>query len=362
VKRGGAALAALALGCWLVAGCAMLRPRPRTPVVDVSAGELPALTDDLDVASLHAAVERTLPAYRRTGDAGAEAAAARLLEIVDGNADPEARRAAVAAAFRLLRVRDPLLMTAYYEPELEGRLIADAAFRYPLYARPPDLVDVDASVLGPGCRCRPSAGRLTGSRLFAFPSRGDIDAGALAGRGLELAWADDPIALFNLHVQGSGLLRLEDGRRIGVRYAGTNGRPYRSLGRVLVERGLLPRNHSTLPDIRRYLESLPDTERAALLAVNERFTFFRLADGGPIGSLGVELTPGRTIAADPRVVPPGTLGYLVTPNVRRLVVSQDAGAAVVGAHVDLFLGAGAEAEARAGRTREHGRLYLLAPR
>jgi peptidoglycan lytic transglycosylase A len=330
--------------------------------VAVGARELPPLVDDLDAASLRTAIERTLAVYERSGDATARANAERLLQVLEASADPDARRAALATGFRLARVRDPLLLTAYYEPELEGRLAPDTDFSHPIYARPPDLVDADPSALDSDCGCRAITGRLDGGRLRPYYARGEIDAGALAGRGLELAWAADRFALFVLHIQGSGLLRLDDGRLVGVRYAGTNGRRFRALGGVLVERHILPRDRATLPEIRRYVEGLDPEEQEKLLAANERYTFFRLAEGGPVGSLGVELTPGRSIASDPRVVPPGTVGYLVTPSYRRFVVSQDAGAAVTGAHADLFLGSGPDAEERAGQTRERGRLYLVLPR
>jgi membrane-bound lytic murein transglycosylase A len=311
---------------------------------------------------LREAVARTVPALERAGDAAGAEAARRLLAIVEATPDPHARRTAVARDFRVLRVRDPLLLTAYFEPELEGRLRPDDRFRYPLYARPADLVDVDPPVLDAACRCRRSSGRLRDGRLLPYHGRGEIDGGALAGRGLEIAWADDPIALFVLHVQGSGRLRLADGSTVGVGYAGSNGRPYSSLGRTLVARGALPVGQASLADIRRHLESVPAAERDALLATNERYTFFRLTQGGPVGSLGVELTPGRSVATDPRLVPPGAVGYLATPTARRFVVSQDTGGAVTGAHADLFLGAGPDAEARAGRTRDRGALYLILPR
>jgi membrane-bound lytic murein transglycosylase A len=349
----------LALCCVVLAGCAALRPRPSGPLVPA---KLPPLEDDLDLASLRAAIERTQPAWARAGDAAAAAAGDRLLAILGSTDDPKARRAAVAHAFRVVRFREPLLLTAYYEPELAARFARDATFRHPLYARPPDLVDVEPRTLDETCTCRRLSGRVEGGRLQPYPSRADIEGGALAGRGLELAWVADPIALFVLHVQGSGWLRRDDGALVGVRWAGSNGRPYRSVARALVARGLLADEHATLPDMRRALAALPPAEQAAVLATDERYTFFQLADGGAEGSLGVELTPGRSIATDPQLVPPGALAYLETPGFHRFVVSQDAGAAIVGARADLFLGAGAEAEERAGRTRERGHLYLLLPR
>jgi len=335
--------------------------RLRPPLVAVSARKLPTLRDDLDLASFREAVERTIAALERAGDAAAADTARRVLAIVEATPDPKARRAAIGRAFRVVRVRDPLLLTAYFEPELDGRLTPDERFRQPLFGRRADLVDVYPPVLDPACRCRRTAARLEGDKLRPYYSRGEIGAGALDGRGLEIAWADDPFELFVLHVQGSGRLRLADGSVVGVGFAGSNGRPYSSLGRTLVKQGLLPVGQASLGDIRRYFESVPPEERDDLLATNERYTFFRLTEGGPVGSLGVELTPGRSIATDPRLVPPGTIGYLSTPTVRRFVVSQDTGGAVTGAHADLFLGYGDEAGERAGRTRDRGALYLLFP-
>jgi len=345
----------------VVGACAGLRGGPRAPLVDVPARKLPALQDDLDLASFREAVGRTIPALERTGDVAAAAAARRVLDIVEQVPDPARRRAAIGQALRVVRVRDPLLLTAYFEPELDGDLTADDRFRHPLFGRPADLIDVDPPVLDPSCRCRRTAGRLENGKVRPYYSRAEIEGGALDGRGLEIAWAADPFALFILHVQGSGRLRLADGTIVGVGFAGSNGRPYSSLGKTLVSRGLLPVGQASLGDIHRYLESVSPEERDALMATNERYTFFRLTEGGPVGSLGVELTAGRSVATDPRLVPPGTIGYLVTPSVRRFVVSQDTGGAVNGAHADLFLGYGEEAGEIAGRTRDRGVLYLLLP-
>jgi membrane-bound lytic murein transglycosylase A len=296
----------------------------------------PAATDDADPASLRAAIEHTLPLYERRGLVRAREAAARLLDVLDTTRDPSARRAAIARLFAVRPLPEPVLLTAYYEPELRARAAPDERFRHALY-RPP-----------------PGAARQA--------TRAMIDAGALSGRGLEVAWTDDPVDLFFLHVQGSGRLRFADGRMTGARFAATNGRPYTSLGRVMIERGLLQRDAASAADIRRVLERMSDTERRALFAANERYVFFELGDGPVRGSLGVPLTPGRSIAADPRLVPPGSIAYLDTPTYRRFVVVQDTGAAIAGARADLFLGAGERAGVVAGRTKERGRLYVLAPR
>jgi len=354
----------LALGLVLagaLGGCAILR-RPIGPVEPVAGWRAPSFDDDCDAGSARVALDRTLPAAVRRGNPAAAVAAERLREIL-ALPDAHARRAAILSEFRVLRVRQPVLLTAYYEPELPARQTRDAVYRYPIYARPPDLVDVDPRLLPAGCHgCRALSGKIQGKRLVPYLTRAEIDAGALEGRGLELAYTDDLVSLFTLHIQGSGLIRLPDGSLRGVRFAGTNGRPFRGIARALVARGYLQPNHTSMADIRRALDALPESKRLQMLAVDERYTFFRIADGGPVGTLGVELTAGRSIATDPRWIPLGSVGYLVTPTYRRFVVSQDTGAAVTGAHADLFLGGGEQAETTAGRTRERGTLYLIVPR
>lgn len=296
----------------------------------------PEFADDLDVASLRRAVERSMPVWRKRGQTEMVNAASALVAAWASTTDPDALRQALGKHFRVAAVHDDLLMTAYYQPELLVRARPDARFRHPIYGPPKS----------PGAH-----------------TRAEIDAGALRGRGLELAWTDDPFQLFLLHVQGSGRIRFEDGRTVGVRFAATNGRPYTSLARVMIDEGLVTKANADVPGLASALEPLSPQERAALLARNQRYTFFKLADAGdPIGSMGVPLTPGRSIASDQAVVPAGTIAYLVTPSVQRLVVSQDTGAGVRGAHVDLFVGAGDKAADFAGRARDRGVLYVLRPR
>lgn len=297
---------------------------------------LPPVEDDLDVSSLEATIANTAPVWEERGEEAERNAALALLSILRRTSDPDMRLEEIERVFETRRVARHVLLTAYYEPELAASLTPDARFRHPLYGRPPGSTPL--------------------------PARGAIDAGALAGRGLEIAWTDDPVSLLFLQIQGSGRLRFTDGRVIGAHFAGTNDRPYTSVGRVLVDAGLLEPTAASADGIRRVLASLPEKRRRALLARNERYVFFSLGDGAVRGSLGVPLTPGRSIAADPRVIPPGALAYLTTPSYRRFVVVQDAGAAIQGARADLFLGAGRDAEVTAGRTKERGRLYLLTPR
>jgi membrane-bound lytic murein transglycosylase A len=238
---------------------------------------------------------------------------------------------------------DEGLFTGYYEPILAGSRRPTAAHAYPLY--------------------RPPAGK------GRQPSRAEIEAGALAGRGLELVWVDDPIGAFFLHIQGSGRVRLEDGTVLRIGYAGQNGHTYFPIGRELIRRGEILPEQMSMQAIRAWLEANPD-EAAAVMNLNPSYVFFRVLDGdGPVGAQGVPLTPGRSLAVDPSFVPYGVPIWLDTSDpgagqpLRRLVVAQDTGGAIKGpVRGDVFWGAGPDAEHRAGLMKEPGRYYLLLPR
>lgn len=267
------------------------------------------------------------------------------------------------------------LFTGYFEPVLEGSRRPDARFRHPLYRRPGDLVTVELGRFDPTLEGRRIAGRVEAGRLVPYFTRAEIDAGALAGRGLELAWVADPVALFFLHVQGSGRIALAEGGTMRVGYADQNGHPYRAIGRNLVEMGALSRDEVSMQSIRAWLVAHPE-RTFELLHTNPSYVFFRelpsSEDGaGPPGAQGVPLTPGRSLAVDRRFVPLGVPIWLDTtaPSpegerpLRRLVVAQDVGGAIRGpVRGDLFWGSGTEAEYAAGHMKSRGRYWLLLPR
>ena len=309
----------------------------------------------------------------RFGDAAAWRAACAAAETL-GAGGRVAARAYFETWFRPHRVLGPDggrgLFTGYFEPELAGSRTRTAGFAAPLYRRPDDLVTARLADFRAGDAHERLAGRVVAGRLEPYFSRAEIEAGALAGRGLEIFWAADPIAVFFLHIQGSGLLRLADGARVRLGYAATNGRPYTAIGRVLVRRGALVLEEVSLQSIRAWLRANPDRARE-VMAANASYVFFReVAGEGPVGAQGVALTPGRSIAVDPRHLPLGLPMWIDTahplaghPPLRRLVVAQDTGGAIRGAvRADLFWGAGPEAEARAGRMRAIGRYFALIPR
>jgi membrane-bound lytic murein transglycosylase A len=296
-----------------------------------------------------------------------------MLQALSEPASPDDDSQQICDRFHVYRVEAPLLVTGYYQPELPARRTRSERFRYPLYRIPNDLVDVDLSQFCPSCNRKVIQGRVQDGKLIAYYARADIDAGILAGRNDEIAWLDDPVEAFFLHVQGSALLHFDDGVQMQVSYSDSNGRPYTSLGRVLVEQGKMERDAVSLQTVKDYLRTHP-TEQAQLMETNQRYIFFRPVITGPIGSIGVPLTAGRSIAADASVYPPGSLAFVrvlprnqpdatsAAPVFSRLVAIQDAGTAITGpGRIDVFFGTGATAESIAGDLRNPGELYLILP-
>lgn len=311
----------------------------------------------------------------QVGDRRVACRAARALEPQD--------RAAARAFFErhftpfavVAHGRREGLFTGYYEPLVDADVTPSADYPIPLYRRPPELVTADLGDFAPDLAGRRIAGAVIAGRLRPFATRAEIESGALAGRGLELLWAADPVAVFFLQIQGSGRARLPDGRVLRLAYDGRNGHPYTSLGRLLVARGALHPSLVSAPAIASWLRANP-VIGAELMRENASYVFFRLAEGdGTLGAEGVPLTPGRSLAVDRRFIPLGTPLWLATTQpdpeapagrrlpLRRLVVAQDSGAAIRGAvRGDLYWGFGAEAETIAGYMADRGRLWLLLPK
>lgn len=234
----------------------------------------------------------------------------------------------------------PALFTAYYEPELAGSPIRTDRFAHPVHALPPE---------GPP----------------PIP-RADMPA-ALADRGLEIAWLDDPADLFFLHVQGSGRIRLPDGQVIRLGYAGKNGLEYRSIGRELVRRGIFTVPEATADAIKGWIRANPH-EGAALMNHNPSFIFFRMldlpADTGPIGTMGRPVIPMRSLAVDPEHVPLGLPVWVERDGAPPgLFIAHDTGSAIKGPQrADIFMGSGPEAGTAASPVADGGRMIVLVPR
>jgi len=266
------------------------------------------------------------------------------------------------------------LFTGYFEPEIVASTTRRPGYEIPLYRRPKDLVAVNLGAFRDDLRGRRIAGKVIDGQLKPYATRDEIDSGALAGRGLELLWAEDPVSVFMLQIQGSGRARLPDGRTLRLGYAGHNGHDYTSLGKLMVERGLLSPEEVSAPAITSWLRAHSE-EGATLMRENAAYVFFRLIEGdGPIGSEGVVLTPGRSLAVDVSAIPLGTPVWLATQRpdpaqpadtsvpLRRLMVAQDTGSAIRGpVRGDVFWGAGEDAARIAGHMAHRGRYWLLLP-
>jgi membrane-bound lytic murein transglycosylase A len=274
------------------------------------------------------------------------------------------------SAFRVANGdQSPGLFTGYYEPVLKGSLTPSGPQAVPLYGPPEDLVVADLNLFGGDQKSDRLLGRLEGGRLVPYFSRSEIDGGALAGRGLEILWIDDPVDAFFLHVQGSGRVQLPNGEALRVGYAGSNGLPFYAIGRHLLDQKIISRENASMQSIRDWLRRHPQ-EAKEVMALNTRYIFFQLIKGeGPIGAQGVPLTAGRSLAVDTSFIPLGIPVFLDTTwpgtstPLRRLMVAQDTGSAIKGpVRGDFFWGAGEAALEYAGRMKQPGSYYLFLPK
>ncbi len=251
--------------------------------------------------------------------------------------------------FRPVLIEDgkDMMFTGYFEPELQGSRVPTARYRFPVYAKPPEV-----------------------RRGTQWLSRREIETtGAMVGRGLEIAWVDDSVELFFLQIQGSGRIRLPDGSAIRVGYGGKNGHPYRSVGTELVRRGTYSPHQVSAQVIQSWVKRNP-IDGAELLRHNPSYVFFRTvnqvpAHKGPLGAMNRSITELRSVAVDPAYTPLGAPVWIEKKGdnpMNRLMVAQDTGSAIKGAQrADIFMGTGDEAGRKAGRLRDPGRMIVLLP-
>ena len=268
------------------------------------------------------------------------------------------------------------LVTGYYEPLLMGSRSPSSRFQIPVHRAPSDIVAVELSSQYPELRAMRLRGRLVkspeGNKIEPYPSRSELERSGVL-KGLEIAYLEDPVEAFFMEVQGSGKIQLPDGSLIRLGYANQNGHPYRSIGAYLVERKELTLAQASMQGIKNWVKANP-ARRDELLHQNPSKIFFRElpapadASEGPLGAMGVPLTAGRSIAIDPSHLPLGLPVFLRTQlpsgaQLARLVLAQDIGSAIRGAHrADLFFGTGVAAGEDAGRMRSRGELVVLLPR
>ncbi|MBI5244657.1 MAG: murein transglycosylase A [Elusimicrobia bacterium] len=380
-------------------------PRPRTsgppgqgrPAVRlVPPDQWPILQDDLDPASLAKAAERTV-AYLKTLDpqkliqAGGRSVGPQLLiDTAQALArprpegeTPEQFTQRLKQDFDLFAVGTSTspkaaFFSAYYQPVLKASLERTGKFQYPLYRRPPDMLEADLGAFNPKWKGEGVVGRAQERRFVPYFDRREIDARkVLEGKSLELAWLETQFDRLDLHIEGSGLLEFPDGALRMARYAATNALPYKSVGLAVVGAGAMTREEISHETLRQYLQDHPEGE-SWLISQNPRYTFFELVetppDGEPLGRISQPLMAGRSIAVDPRFTPLGAAVFmrldlaqtdesgrlLGKAKASRFAFCQDVGGAITGAgRVDIYVGHGPQAKGLAPRIWEPGELYLL---
>ncbi len=377
-----------------IGGCVhkTVEPPPVAPLTIVPPESWPSLADDLDPESLDAAcgpsvsyLERVPPdrvfQFGPVERSAAELAVGvrRACAIITATPAGRERRTALQEEFLLLRSvgrdgRGEVFFTGYYEPLLDARSEPTSSFDHPIYGVPDDLITIDLGDFGIEHDPSRLVGRVEQKSLVPYHDRDAIDFGDGLPAGVEvIGYVDDPVDAFFLHVQGSGTLVFPDGGRVRAGYAITNGRPYRSIGRLLIDDGLVRRDEMSMQAIRAFLRENPD-ELQRVLSYNPSYVFFRAlpADGGPLGCYGEPVTGGRSIATDRGLFPAPVMAWIdavipATENaevpVSRFVLNQDTGGSIRGpGRVDLFFGQGDLAGDLAGRTKHLGELYFLLPK
>ena len=267
-----------------------------------------------------------------------------------------------------------MLFTGYFEPVYDARLSPDDEYKFPIYSLPEDLIKIDLSLFKDKYKGENIVARFEEKQVLPYYTRMEIESRKiLENRNLEIAWLKDPIDVAFLHIQGSGRLRVADGGLLSVGYQSSNGRQYKSIGKYLIEKEYMTKEEMSMQGIRSYLSMHPDILEDTL-NFNPSYIFFRVLENGPLGNIGVPLTPGRSIALDSRLFPKGALCFIRSEKpvdnsdgeiekwekFSRFIINQDTGGAIKGAgRADIFWGSGKYAELAAGHMKHEGDLFVL---
>ncbi|MBN2417850.1 MAG: MltA domain-containing protein, partial [Deltaproteobacteria bacterium] len=305
-----------------------------------------------------------------------------LLDILKDTKGQSEIRKKIKKNFMLYRAagrvgKKGVLFTGYFEPTYNARTAPDHEYRFPVYRLPEDLIKIDLSLFKDKYKGESIIARIEEKQVLPYYTRMEIEKDKiLENKTLEIAWLKDPVDVAFLHIQGSGRLRMEAGDFLSVGYHSSNGRPYQSIGKYLIENEFMTKEEMSMQGIREYLSSHPDMI-SDTLNYNPSYIFFRVLENGPLGNIGVPLTPGRSIALDSRLFPKGALCFISSEkpvedssgNIEkwekfsRFIINQDTGGAITGAgRADIFWGNGRYAELAAGHMKHDGELFVLIKR
>jgi membrane-bound lytic murein transglycosylase A len=356
-------------------------PQPAT-LEPATFSDLPGWQQDDHLAALKTFVKSCDKVIKGIPGANGDTTSAAMTEVCRAAKALKAPTKASAKAFfearfvpnRVVHKDSCGLLTGYYEPVLEGSRTRQGPFQTPVYRRPPDLLNVIAETQRAVKADTLTHVRKTDTGTQPYYTRAEIEQGALANKGLELLYLADPVDVFFMHIQGSGRIHLTDGTTTRINYDGKNGHPYTSIGRYLVEKGLIDANKVSMQNLCNWLREDPERGKQVMWQ-NASFIFFRELKGntdeGPMGAVGVPLTAGRSLAVDPSYAPLGAPVYVSAPTLKpgskgasfnRLMVAQDVGSAIKGPERgDIYFGSGDKAGKIAGTTKHPGNFFVLLP-
>jgi len=377
-----------------VSGCTQPTPAPDEDAVMelISNGSTPEFTDDMTYDGLEHSLQKSLsylqkiPADRQFAFGNDRYTTGHMIRslqyfmnFIQSRPPTDKLDKFIRANYRVYRSigrndNGEVLYTGYYEPHLRGSLFRTATYRFPIYARPQDLISIDLGLFKKKFAGEKITARYTDQKVLPYYDRSEIDSGgALEGNAEVLAWVEDPIDVFFLQIQGSGKIYLDRGDVLNVHYQTSNGRPYRSIGKFLIDEGKVTVDEMSMQKIREYLNNHPD-EIEKVFNYNPSYVFFKIEPDGPLGNINVKLTPGRSIALDRRIFPKAALCFIETEmpvvdsagqiqnwqRFTRFAMNQDTGGAIRGpGRADIFWGNGPYAEIAAGHLKHTGKLYFL---
>jgi membrane-bound lytic murein transglycosylase A len=383
-------------------GCGGRRPeRPPTPqlppihelpMVALTGSELPHFSDDLAYEGVKEGILQSIAYLKkippdRMFEFGEDRYSARhliqsmerFIDFLSSRPTALALNQFISDNYRVYQSRGrtderEVLFTGYFQPLLKGSRVRRGPYLYPVHGLPRDLLTIDLSLFSEKFAGEKIVGKLSGNTVIPYDERKKIvDDPGFENRATPIAWVSDPVALFFLHIQGSGKIVFENGDSVQVNYQGQNGRPYRSIGQYLIENGKIPVSEVSMQSIAAYLNAHRD-EMPGILNYNGSYVFFTEAQDGPFGCIQTLLVPGRSIALDRKIFPISALAFIEAKkpvidqtgriaawsDFSRFVLNQDTGGAIKGpGRVDIYWGEGEKAEITAGHLKHPGKLYFL---